>query len=320
MSPADFEAQHRADWECLTQALDRPLAGPDAAGQAWAQVQTYRRVCEHLALAQARQYPPGLVQRLEALCTRAHQRLYGKPPRWQAHAWSDWLRWRVPSALQARRLALGVATLAFFGPMLGMLLAVWLDPGRALWVLDAYQIEQFEAMYAPSSESLGRPRGAEDDWEMLGFYVMNNIGIGFQCYASGVLFGVGSLFYLVWNGLMLGTVAGYLSQTGSGDAFWRFVVCHAPFELSAIVVSGAAGLHLGRAVLAPGRQTRSQALVQAGRDTTPLLGAMVLLLLGAAVLEAFWSSAKWLDWPQRLLSAGLCLAGVWTWLRPLGPA
>src|SRR5690606_32673920 len=115
---------------------------------------------------------------------------------------------------------------------------------------------QFESMYDPAAEHwrLGRESGG--DLEMFGYYIANNIGIGFRTFAGGLFAGVGSLLVLVSNGVVFGTVAAHLQGIGHGGPFWRFVVGHAAPELSAIVVAGTAGLRLGLGVVAPGRRSR----------------------------------------------------------------
>lgn len=320
MTPLAFEHQHRPDWERLRAALAAPAGQtPDAA---LTLVQTYRRACEHLALARARGYPLRLVHELEELTTDAHQRLYQAPP----VAWRLGLRrwWQaVPAVLAQQRGTLWLALLAFWGPALAMGVATWLEPTRVLGLLDAAQVHHFEQMYSPTADVLGRPRTAEDDWAMFGYYVMHNIGIGFQCFAAGLLLGLGSLYYLFYNGLLMGAVGGYLTQRGLGEMFWGFVMSHAPFELTAIVLSGAAGLRLGQALLMPGRLRRGAALVAAGRLVAPVVLAVVALLVAAAGLEAFWSSSRWIGLPFKLGACGLCLAGTVAWLSgalSAGPA
>jgi uncharacterized membrane protein SpoIIM required for sporulation len=125
---------------------------------------------------------------------------------------------------------------------------------------------------------------------MFGYYIMHNIGIAFQTFASGLLFGLGSAFFLFFNGLMVGAVAGHLTHIGYGQTFWSFVVGHGAFELSAIALAGAAGLQLGWALIAPGRLPRSEALRLAARKSVLLICGVMLFLLIAAFIEAYWSS------------------------------
>src|SRR3954462_7865661 len=144
-------------------------------------------------------------------------------------------------------------------------------------------------MYGPGASRLGR-RGAESDFYMFGFYIFNNVRIAFQTFAGGLACGVGALFFLVFNGLMIGAVAGHVTAIGYGAAFWSFVAGHSAFELGGIVLSGAAGLRLGAALVSPGRLTRKDALAVAGREAASIIYGVAAIIVAAAFIEAFWSS------------------------------
>jgi uncharacterized membrane protein SpoIIM required for sporulation len=149
-------------------------------------------------------------------------------------------------------------------------------------------------MYDPSDprHALGRESGSNA--AAFGMYILNNISIDFRCFASGLLACVGAIYVLVYNGVVIGTIAGHLTAVGSGDPFWRFVSGHSGPELIAAVLSGGAGLRVGWALLAPGRLSRPRALVEAGIDGAKLLLGAATLTLGAAFVEAYWSSIGWM--------------------------
>ncbi len=153
---------------------------------------------------------------------------------------------------------------------------------------------------------------------MFGFYIRNNVGIAFQCFASGLAAGLGSIFFLVYNGAMFGAVAGYLTERGLGDTFYSFVVTHGAFELTAIVLSGAAGLKLGHSLLAPGRRTRRQSLVHAARECVVIVYGVTAMLVVAAAVEAFWSSAAWVPNAVKYGVAAVCWLGVFAYLALQG--
>src|SRR5262249_7581877 len=191
----------------------------------------------------------------------------------------------IPAAVRALRWHVLVAFLALALPMVAMGLATWHDPQFVLTVVDVAQARSFDAMYGPEAgEHLGRTSG--DDWQMFGYYILHNIGIAFQCFAAGLTLGLGSLLMLVHNGLLGGAVAGYLVRRGDAERFFSFVVTHSAFELTAIVLAGAAGLRLGHALLAPGRHGRVDALRRAALQTAPVMYGAFAMLLTAAALEA----------------------------------
>ncbi len=192
------------------------------------------------------------------------------------------------------------------------------SPDFALRVTSAGQVRNFENMYADGNGAIGRLRDAGGDWQMFGFYIFNNIGIGFQTFGAGILAGVGSVFTLAYNGLLLGVVAGHLDRVGLGHNFWPFVCTHAAFELTGIVLSGAAGLRLGLGWLAPGRKTRLASLRFAAGEAMPLVYAAFFLLLVAAAFEAFWSSAAWIAPAVKFGVAAVCWTLVIAWLGLMG--
>jgi uncharacterized membrane protein SpoIIM required for sporulation len=161
-------------------------------------------------------------------------------------------------------------------------------PDFVHYLLAPEQIASFHQMYDPSNRRIGM-READTSVMMFGFYIWNNVRIGFQTFAGGLLAGVGSAWFLGANGVIIGAVAGYLTQAGFGETFWSFVAGHSALELTAIVLSGAAGFRLGLAVIAPGNLTRKAALVAAAKPAVRLMYGAAMMFLGAAFVEAFWS-------------------------------
>jgi uncharacterized membrane protein SpoIIM required for sporulation len=313
MTPLQFEEQHRAEWKELEAALDQ------AHGKQASQVDgdrlaaLYRRCCEHLALAQARAYPIHLTERLEQLTHRAHRLIYRRQD-----LGGQGLRHMVlvgfPQSVRAHAGYVAVAALLFVLPLLVVGWLTWQDPGFILHLMDANSVRQFDGMYGDGSHALGTSREADTDWLMFGHYIRNNIGIGFQCFAGGLFAGVVSVFCLVFNGLHIGAVAGYLTQRGHAENFYSFVITHGAFELTAIVLSGAAGLALGHALLVPGRRTRISSLREAARKAIVLVYGVFGMLLIAAGIEAFWSSARWVSPQIKYLVGTLCWVLVMAYL------
>jgi uncharacterized membrane protein SpoIIM required for sporulation len=291
MKQAQFESLHQISWQGFSKQLRAFEDGKAKAEHSQAFAASYRQLCQHLALAQERGYSNHLVEQLQQLVMRGHQQLY----RHRSHLAASvigFLLTGLPQLIRREWRSLLVASLLFYGSLLTMGLLVYGFPDLVYSVLPPDQVRSMEAMYNPEAHRLGRfgERDSGDDWVMFGYYIMNNIGIAFQTFASGLLFGLGSLFFLLFNGLMIGAVAGHLSQIGSGMTFWSFVIGHGAFELTAITMAGAAGLKLGWALIAPGRWPRSEALRLAAKQSVQLITGAILLLLIAAFIEAYWSS------------------------------
>ncbi|OUD14472.1 stage II sporulation protein M [Thioflexithrix psekupsensis] len=195
-----------------------------------------------------------------------------------------------PQSIREHWRLIALSACLFFGSFFIMFVSVKLNPALIYSLMDYEQVAEFEMMYHPTNERIGEKRDADSNFMMFGYYIYNNISIGFRTYSSGLLFGLGTLFFILFNGIFIGTVAGYLSQLGYGTIFFSFVSGHSGPELIAIVIAGAAGLKLGQSLIAPKRYSRLQALQQAARDSLPLVYGVIVLLLVAAFIEAFWSS------------------------------
>ena len=283
-----FQRHYEADWQRLTQilfALDhhQNLSPEDAERFPV----LYRSVCKQLSLARDRNYSAHVVDLLNQLVLRGHHRFYQpKSTAWQ-RLWR-FLWFDFPKAVRAEYRLFWLCALLFFGPLLGMV--AWIDarPEIAYSVLSPEQLASYEMMYRPGNRL---ERDETSDILMFGYYIRNNVGIGFRTFASGLFFGIGSVFFLLLNGLVIGAVAGHIFQLGYQDVFLPFVAGHGSLELTAIVLAGVAGLKLGMVLVRPGPLTRSQALKLTSRKTLPMVYGMALMLILAAMVEAFWSPA-----------------------------
>ncbi|RDL23808.1 stage II sporulation protein M [Pseudomonas jessenii] len=307
MKQSLFESRHKAEWERFALALERLERGKETS-QVAGFPKAYRRLCQHLALAQERGYSSFLIDSLQQQVLRGHQQLYRHRSRLGANLIGFVLA-GFPRLVRSEWLFVLVAGLLFFGSLIGVAVLVYMFPELVYNLIPADQVREMQSMYDPVAGHLGRPaeRAASEDWMMFGYYVMHNIGIAFQTFASGLLMGVGSAFFLFYNGLVIGAVAGHLSEIGFGQTFWSFVIAHGAFELTAIALAGAAGLELGWALIAPGRLTRTEALKGAARKSVLLICGVMLFLLIAAFIEAYWSSKT----SVAPLTKYLVGAGLW---------
>lgn len=308
MKQANFEKLHQSTWQAFAQqvqALDKGQAQAEAVKNF---NQDYRRICQHLALAKQRGYSYPLTEHLEQLALLGHQQFY----RHKNPFLEQLLTFIIidfPATVRQQWRSVAISAALFFGSFALMAVLTGLFPNLIYSLLSPSQVAYMENMYDPAHRLIGPMslRNHQDDWVMFGFYIMNNIGIAFQTFASGIIFGLGSIFFLLFNGLNIGAVAGHLTRIGYADTFWPFVVGHGAFELTAIVIAGAAGLKLGTALIAPGALSRTAALRAAATVSIKLIGGVIIFLLLAAFIEAYWSSSNSIAIPIKLLVG----AGLW---------
>ena len=312
MKQGQFEALYQPVWQALETLIEQLEArkGVLTAQQLTEFAPLYRKVCHFHALAKERRYSSYLVDKLGDLVVRGHQQLYRrKQPLAQ-----QFLRFIVtdfPRLVRQEQGYFWAATALLYLPGLLLFLAVLWQPDLVYTIMAPEQVDNFEEMYNPANRTLGSARESDTNWQMFGFYISNNIGVSFRTFASGLLYGVGSIFFLVFNGLLFGAVAGHLTNAEYTETFFTFVVGHGSFELTAIVISGAAGLKLGYHLLNPGNRTRLEALKQAGRIAIRLVYGVIIMLVIAAFIEAFWSSNNILvPWQKYLVGAALWMVVI----------
>jgi uncharacterized membrane protein SpoIIM required for sporulation len=301
VTPFDFQIANQASWNELESELGREQRhlDPDRF------LALYRLCCEHLALARSRSFPLHVIERLSSITSRAHQIIYRQSDAGFARVARALLA-DFPIRVRGLWAYIAIATALLMIPTIAIAIATYLNPDLILSIVDRNTAAAFEQMYSPAAQAIGRPRDIASDWLMFGFYIKNNIGIAFQCYATGVVFGLGSLYFLLSNGAFGGGIAGYVASLGYGGTFFPFVATHSAFELTAIVLCGAGGLRIGQSVLLPGRLTRIASLELAARQTSLIVFGAAVMLVIAAAIEAFWSSAPWVTPTAKYVCAGFC--------------
>jgi uncharacterized membrane protein SpoIIM required for sporulation len=252
------------------------------ADQIEAFASAYRQVVSDLALAQ-RDFPDDqLTLWLNGLASRAHLRLYRAPaPSWRRFGrffWTDFARrFRAarPYLLISALLLFGPAALAYVGALLEPTLRDALVPASLRQVMSSGRTwTDIQPALRPGMATL---------------IFTNNIQVSFLAFAGGVLFGLGTAYVLVTNGLLLGGVLGAAQFYGVAPLVWSFISPHGYLELTCIVIAGAAGLMLGDALLRPGLQLRREALARSARHAVELAVGAAPVLVVAGLIEGFVS-------------------------------
>lgn len=264
-------------------------------------IDDYQRIIADLARARSMGAPRQTVDLLNRLAVMGHNLLYGyaRP----VHARGD--GWLIHFARTVRKYAsaMGLSCLMLFGPMVISYLAVQWYPSLGFDLVP----EGFYAFDPASSEnlhdipSLTRPMVSSS-------IITNNIQVTLMAFGLGLTAGIGTTAVLVFNGIHIGTVAGWMAVQGKSKALWGWILPHGSTELLAIAIAGGAGYLLAGAMVMPGLQRRSVALRAIGRDAMTIeLGVMGMLVI-AGLIEGFVSPSA-LPFEARLgvLGASLLL-------------
>jgi len=117
----------------------------------------------------------------------------------------------------------------------------------------------------------------------------NNITVALTAWAGGVLAGALPLYIVLFNGLLLGALVGVTLHYSMAGALLEFIAAHGPLELTLILVSAAAGLSIGRALVAAGDRPRVLAVREASRDALAVLLGCVPWFVVLALVEVLVS-------------------------------
>lgn len=266
-----------------------------------------RQVASDLARLQG-QHQPALEALLSQIVARSGRVLEAPAPRLRMlHLRAFWMHdW--PTLVYARRRAVGFAAAVLaFGAVLGAVLT-WIDPqlGQSLVGPEVAQAVSDGKLWTDPIAEQGQHSAAA------AFIFTNNIRVSIAAFAGGLVWGLGALLLMFFNGLQLGAVLAYTGlQPDVQRGLLDFISAHGPVELSLVAIAGGAGLWMGSALFDPGERPRLQVLRQRAREAVQIvLGAVPLFVL-IGLVEGFVSPGPWLPgWVK--LSLGLALlAALW---------
>jgi uncharacterized membrane protein SpoIIM required for sporulation len=279
----EFVTERAPVWNELERLVDRARGKPSRLGADGVRRlgSTYRATTADLAIAR-RQFPGDpLLGRLERLVLRARSAVYhsarssGTFGEFVIHGY--WRRVRERIGLVA------LAAICLFGPALLGGYWAWRDPGAAIGVVPG----QFQYVSEPRTRGEDWGVSVDDQAAFSSEIFTNNIRVAILAFAGGILLGVGALFMLLYNGLILGATFGIAVGAGNGPPLFQQVLAHGILELSCIAVAGAAGLCMGWAIIDPGARPRGQALREEARAAAEMLLGTAAWLVIAGLVEGF---------------------------------
>ena len=284
-----FIDQHKTAWQRLEQLL-KLLDGSSLRRLHREEVRElgriYRRTASDLAIARAESRDPRLINYLNSLVIRAHGRIYQADPRGSSRI-RDFFASEFPRTFRRtwRYTAVSCGVFFLFG-LIGFLGTKY-DP------------EFSELVGVPPAFREGYIETKTHWWEDLNeanqvgasSIFTHNIQVTISTFAFGALYGVGTLFYLAYNGAIIASVLSLTYRAGFGNDLLTFMIGHGVIELSCIFIAGGAGLLIGTALLMPGDLSRADALKSHGKEAVRLMMGVAVLLVLAGIIEGFISPA-----------------------------
>jgi uncharacterized membrane protein SpoIIM required for sporulation len=303
-----FIAEREPVWRELDALLLRAGQRPEQIGGAGVLrlAECYRGASADVAYAR-RAFPGSpTTAHLEALVGRGRRAVYGtqRTRRSPVSLFANDY-WRL---LAARPWPLVLAAAFTFLPTLVTALWALHDPGAASGLVPPEMRSVVEPMPAG-----GLDLSASDSSAFATSIFTNNLTVTATALAYGVALGLGTVWVLATNGVLLGTLLGLAAGAGNGEIFLRLVVAHGLLELTCIVVAGAAGLRIGWAIVEGGARPRGEALAAEAVDAVRIVLGTAPWLVLAGIVEGY-VTPRALSLPAAL-GVGLALAvPYWTLL------
>lgn len=288
-----FRIEREAEWERLDKIITQIEKGRSrkvSDEDALALPTLYRKTVSALSIARESSLDDGLVTYLESLTLRAYYQVYGT--RTSFGRWlSEFIGGGWSRAIRAIQLEIWIMlVIMVVGTIVG-------------YVLVGQDSDWFFSL-VPSGMSGGRVPGADpeilretlggagiDSNDSLSIFAAslfsNNAGVGILAFALGFAFGIPTILLEIYNFTLLGAMMWVFVDADLGVEFIGWLSIHGTTELLAIVLAGAAGLHIGRRMAFPGQKTYLAALQEAGTAGALVMVGVIIMLIMAAVLEGF---------------------------------
>ncbi|HXW76558.1 MAG TPA: stage II sporulation protein M [Candidatus Eremiobacteraceae bacterium] len=291
MRQSVFVARRQQGWERLAALLSvaerRGLRGlaPEELDEMG---RLYRWATSDLAYADGHGFDPSLRAYLNRLTARAHGFVYGAQDEPGGNRFWRFVTVGFPSEVRRSRWYELASAALFAG---AAALAYWLiitKPMNAYALLPAQMIQPLHKSLHDSNFLFDRDLAPLVSTEIM----TNNVRIAIYSFAGGALLAIPTLYLLVFNGLMVGGLGALYTNAGFGYDFWATVAPHGCIELTAIVISAAAGMMLAAPVFNPGQLRRIDALKRNARRAGVLILGVCGMLVIAASIEAFFSPLR----------------------------
>lgn len=245
----------------------------------------YRQAASDLSTVREDPTSAQLARHLNQLLGRAHNLIYMGRRAPSRNIWTFY-RWTYPRIFR-ETLPYTLAAFSFFflAALVGWLVTT-ADPGFPRLLVGGHMMDTIERRQMWTHSILTMQPVATSA------IMTNNLAVSFATFAYGISAGIGTIWMMLLNGLLLGVLGAACWQAGMGTPFWSFVAPHGSLELPAVFIAGGAGLLVARGLLFPGWMSRRDSLVHYGGLGVRLVLGVIPLLVIAGIIEGFFSPSK----------------------------
>jgi uncharacterized membrane protein SpoIIM required for sporulation len=281
-----FIDAHHQDWDRLASLSATARRGSRRLqpGELDELVRLYQQVSGHLARARTAYADAGLHARLTTVVAEANAAIYGGRARTGA-SFRRFFAETFPLTMWASRRFLAVAAACLFVPAIAI--GVWLqaspraldaaiDPADRVALLESEFVDYYSQAPAEQFSTL---------------VLTNNIRVSLVAFALGSLLCIPGVLILMFNGANVGVVGAVFIDAGEPGTFFGHIAPHGFLELTAIVITAAAGLRVGWSMIAPGDRRRGDAIAEEGRAAIVLVLGCLPVFVVAGIIEGFVTPA-----------------------------
>lgn len=286
-----FRLEREGDWARLEQIVTQMEKGRSkrlSDEDVLALPTLYRTLLSSLSIARENSLDAGLIDYLEGLSLRSYFLVYGTQTsfgRWLKEFFGGgWSR-----AVRAIQLEIWIS---LFVMVAGAVVGYVLVAGDSDWFY-ALVPGQFADVRVPgaSEEALRGTLFGSEDQDGLGVFAAylfsNNAQVAILAFALGFAFAIPSILLLIHNLALLGAMLWVFAQRGLTVEFVGWLSIHGTTELFAILLAGAAGIHVGRSIAFPGDRSHLAAASAAGKRAALVMVGVIIMLICAGLLEGF---------------------------------
>lgn len=297
MREAAFVKQNKDKWLTFESVLSNNMAiTPDELSS------LYIEITDHLSYAKTF-YPNSNTEAyLNGLASSAHQKIY-KTKKESKNRLLAFFTHEFPLLFHQHHRELLVAFLSFtLFVVIGAFSAANEGDFVRSFLGDGYvnmTIENIEK---------GDPMGVykeQGEFNMFLGITLNNIKVALMAFGYGFMLGIGALFIMMQNGIMLGSFQYFFYEQGLLWESVRTIWIHGTIEISVIIIAGCSGLVVGNGMLFPGTYTRLESFIRSVKNGLKILISTIPFFIIAGFLEGFVTRhTEMPDWLAILIISG----------------
>ena len=296
MREAAFVKQNKDKWLEFESVLsNKTHIDPDLLSD------LYIELTDHLSYAKTFYKNSNTERYINQLASKAHQRIY-KTKKEQKNRLISFFKTEFPLMFRQHHRELLIAFLTF---LLFVIVGAFSAANEGDFVRsilgDGYVNMTLENIEKDDPMAVYKQQG---EFHMFLGITLNNIKVALFAFAYGIMFGVGTLYIMLRNGIMLGSFQYFFYEKGLLWESARTIWIHGTIEISVIVIAGCAGLVLGNGILFTGTLPRLEAFKRGVINGLKILMSTIPFFIIAGFLEGFVTRhTEMPDWLAILIIA-----------------